>query len=91
MNADDLLRGNMAEHGNFGFCSGLKGLLYDETARDLVGVVSAQKNRVYEERQTRSGNSPRPRSACTVVCVGFVFCSPCISGTNETWINAKFS
>jgi hypothetical protein len=33
---------------------------------------------------TRSGRRPRPRRACTVVCVGFVFCSPCMSGTSDT-------
>ena len=43
------------------------------------------------QKLTRSGKRPNPRKACTVVWVGFVFCSPCISGTSETWIKAKFS
>ena len=42
-------------------------------------------------RRTRSGSRPRPLKECTVVCVGFVFCSPCKSGTRDTWISAKLS
>lgn len=38
-----------------------------------------------------SGSRPSPLRAWTVVCVGFVFCSPCISGTRETWMSAKLS
>ena len=42
-------------------------------------------------RLTKSGSNPSPRKAWTVVCVGLVFCSPCISGTSETCIRAKLS
>lgn len=59
--------------------------------RSLQVVERSFHDRVGLRTLTMSGSRPSPLRAWTVVWVGFVFCSPCISGTRETWMSAKLS
>lgn len=59
---------------------------------DILLFVSGRRGWGTRRRHAiRSGRRPNPRREWTVVWVGFVFCSPCMSGTRDTWIKAKFS
>lgn len=76
---------DMTEHGDFFFGSGAERFGNEETASNLwVRTNQNQLARPLVEELTRSGRRPKPRKEFMVVWVGFVFCSPCMSGTSET-------